>query len=58
MSAALLKDINERLAKMPFLGGYEISEQDKKVLGQLDQQRVKFFKKFPKNSKTRKQKNL
>ena len=37
MSGTLLKEINDRLAKMPFLGGYELGEEDKKVLAQIDQ---------------------
>merc|ERR1711953_707332 len=36
MSGTLLKEINDRLAKMPFLGGYELGDEDKKVLAQID----------------------
>merc|ERR1711976_635869 len=37
MSAQLLNEINERLAKMPYLGGYELSNEDKEVLAKIDQ---------------------
>merc|ERR1711971_1487234 len=37
MSAQLLNDINERLAKMPYLGGYEMSKEDKETLSKIEQ---------------------
>jgi len=36
MSAQMLNELNERLAKLPFLGGYEVSNEDKDCLGKLD----------------------
>ena len=35
MSATLLNEINEKLAKMPYLGGYSPSDEDKAILSQL-----------------------
>ena len=29
MSAQMLNELNERLAKLPYLGGYEVSNEDK-----------------------------
>merc|ERR1711990_638995 len=36
-SAQLLKELNDRLAKLPFLSGFELGEEDKKILSQIDQ---------------------
>jgi len=37
MSAQLLNEINDRLAKMPFLGGYELSKEDKETLSKIEE---------------------